>query len=460
MKKWLERYGARRGKPAVCLGAAMLLTLSGCAGANNQQGPINPNLPVGLPAAPPPASSNSFTGTQSPGLWTVSIDDTQEQYSYQALTYPASPNTPTGGTFLQTIGFDALTSPTGGAGGYVAEVPGRAVLLEPGGDTVPPVFAVQQSSCFPINGNVRFSFVAMPSEYPNNNDNPSYGSIEAQTNADGTSWMFVSQAQYGLPITMGAPGTTTVEPGTPIGVETYLPTFPATCSVTNGNATITAAPNVSAIGANNPVSKLPVTVAVGPTGFFLLDQSTGTQPSATPSGFAPASFLGVIQPSSPLTTSSIVAPQYVGFLREAAFNGGAGTVISKTEPIGFGQVTPGAGTAMTGGTFLNEDITQFQNSNIVITLGTQDPANNGVYSLATLTVPDLKNVCVYDPFANEPGVPGGVAGVDQFGNETCTFNAVAVVGNPENKYAIFIAAKDVVNGGVPMGIYLFQIQQQ
>ncbi len=123
------------------------------------------------------------------------------------------------------------------------------------------------------------------------------------------------------------------------------------------------------------------------------------------------SFLGVIQPSAPLTTSSLVAANYVGFLREAALDGSLGEVTSKTEPIGFGQVIAGSGTSMTGGTFLNDDITQFQNSNIVLNLGAQDPANNGLYSLASLTVPDPNNVCFIDPLnptkvgaRGEPGV--------------------------------------------------------
>ncbi len=77
-----------RVSSAASIGATALMIAIGCAGGTNPGGPINPNLPVGLPVAPPPASSNSFTGTQSPGLWTVSIDDTQEQYSYQAITYP------------------------------------------------------------------------------------------------------------------------------------------------------------------------------------------------------------------------------------------------------------------------------------------------------------------------------------------------------------------------------------
>jgi hypothetical protein len=50
-----------------------------------------------------------------------------------------------------------------------------------------------------------------------------------------------------------------------------------------------------------------------------------------------------------------------------------------------------------------------------------------------------------------PGIPG----TDSQGNPTCTLPAVAVSGNPENKFAIFLITQDLVNQS-PMVIYLFQ----
>jgi hypothetical protein len=428
----------------VALASVILFGALGCSSASSANGPVNPNLPVGLPPAPPPASSNTYTGTQGPGLWSVSVDDTQQQFLYQAVTYPASPNVATIGSFLPIAGFMSLSS-NGVPGGYAAEIPGRAVLLEPGSDTAAPVFAIEQDSCFPINGNVRFQYVNMPSAAQSNS--PEYGSIEAQTSTDGGSWTFGAQAQYQLPRTMGLLfGASTVQPGTIDTQTSNLGVFPGTCTVSNGQATIAASPNVSS---PIPTSNAPTKIVIGPTGFFLEDQSTGAQTQNAPDAF---SLIGVIQPSSALVTSTITAAKYVGFLREAGNGGGA-----VTQPIGFGQIIAGAGTSITGGTFVDDDITQFQNSNIVITLGTQDPLNNGLYSLASITVPDPTNVCFVDPTTGRIGVLGGVPGVDQFGSQTCTFNGVAVVGNQENKYSIFITAVDVVRRA-PMGIYMFQQQ--
>ncbi len=227
--------------------------------------------------------------------------------------------------------------------------------------------------------------------------------------------------------------------------------FPGNCAVSNGVASISAAPNVSSVA---PVSKLPTTFVIGRTGFFLEDQATGSQTSQKPDA---TSFVGAIQPAAPLNTASIVAGTYAGFMRHASI----GPLVSLTQPIGFGQITAGSGTSLTGGTFLNDDISQFQNSNIVINLGAQDAANNGLYPLASITMPDPKGYC-YNGWYNPtfPGLTTGTPGVDQFGNETCTFNAVAVVAYAESKYSIFIAATDIIYNdtatSVPMGIYLFQ----
>ncbi len=410
---------------------------------------MNPNLPIGLPAAPSPASSNVFDATQGPGLWDVTIDETQQQFSYQALTYPGATAAPTNGTFLDIGGFLSLSS-SGSAVGYGAEIPGRVAAIAPGDDTTAPVLAVEQDSCPAINGSVKFQFVAIPSELLGNvaqvgGATPGYGTIEAESSTDGKTWQFGAQAQYLLPYTLGSPGHgAPVQPGTVVGAaEQYLVTFPATCSVTNGQASISAAPNVSSITSASP---LPTTFVVGPTGFYFEDQSTGKQTRVNADANL---FIGAIQPAAPLTTSSIVTGKYMGFLHEAGLGN-----ISVTQPIGFGQIVAGSGTSMTGGTYLNDDVTQFQNSNIVLNLGAQDSVNNGLYTQASLTFPDPQNVCFVDPATNKTGA-GGTSGVDQYGNETCTFNAVAVVGVSDNKYAIFIASWDVFDN-VAMGMYLFQ----
>jgi len=92
----------------------------------------------------------------------------------------------------------------------------------------------------------------------------------------------------------------------------------------------------------------------------------------------------------------------------------------------------------------SDDPTQPVNANIIINLGAQNTTSNGLYNAATVTIPDPNSVCT-----------GSAVGQDSQGNPTCTFPAVAVAGELENKYAIFLIAQDIVNQS-PMSIYLFQ----
>lgn len=56
---------------------AGLLTL-GCGSANNSAAvAVNPTGTSALPAPPAPSASNTYTGTQSPGLWSLTINDLQ-----------------------------------------------------------------------------------------------------------------------------------------------------------------------------------------------------------------------------------------------------------------------------------------------------------------------------------------------------------------------------------------------
>ena len=85
---------------------------------------------------------------------------------------------------------------------------------------------------------------------------------------------------------------------------------------------------------------------------------------------------------------------------------------------------------------------------MTIDFGSEDAGNFGLYKSARVTIPDP---------AGSPGActPPGVAGTDSQTNPTCTLPAIAVVGNPEDRFAIFLIAQDTVNNS-PMAIYLFQ----
>jgi hypothetical protein len=93
-----------------------------------------------------------------------------------------------------------------------------------------------------------------------------------------------------------------------------------------------------------------------------------------------------------------------------------------------------------------------------VNLGKQDSILNGLYSGATITVLDPAQNC-----ANFPGSPQGFSipvttGLNDQGYVICTFPAVAIAGNPDGNYAIFVNSYNwaAALGGVPMQMYLFQ----
>lgn len=421
LKRNRERFGSlRTAGPALALGGLVLLAavlgLTGCGGNNNSTSATT--VPPGLPVAPVPTPTNTYIGTQSPGLWSYTLDDTQELFSYLAITNPPSPDVATTGSWLTLSGFQNLTNTVFQPAGYGLEIPSRAAFLRPGGNQTPLVAAVQQNTCFPLGGDVRFQFVLMPNATVGILSSihlpAAYGSIVASTTPDGSSWQFGDQVLYGFPVGSELSG--------------YPVSFSGMCTTANGQASI----SVSASASSAPYPVLPTTFAIGPTGFFLEDTSSNT---------IDTSMIGVVQPSSPLITANVVAGKYLGFMSTPSNLTSKGVV---TQPIAFGQVISGTGTSMTGGVFPGDDLTQLPNTDTVITLGAQDPSNNGLYPSATITVPDPGSLCV--------GTSQG--GFDMNGNPTCTSPAVAVVGNPENKFAIFLITTTNYTGIT--GIYLYQ----
>ncbi len=412
----------------------------------------DPSLPTGLPTPSAPGQMNTYSGAQSPGAWTFTLDNSKSAFNYQPVTYPAPPTT---GSIQYTTGFSQL-----GASGFAFEVLGRAAVLVPGTSAASPVFGVPQTQCYAITGKLRFQYIAM---YPgpntqaisqNNPDPLGYGSIVASTDTTGTNWQFEDLQGN---VIQG-----------PVS-------FAGTCSVSNGQASISI-PNSSLLdaywattngngGANGPslipASAIPATtqssVWIGPSGFFAADQSDPTQVP-----FAGASVAGMAEPSAPLTTSTVAAGQYLGFLYESPSYTSTGypATPALTTPVGFGQVVPGSGSTITGGTFPNNNLNNNPNSDIQINLGSEDATLNGLYTSATITVLDPAQNC-----ANFNGSPSGyqtkaTPGVNGDGYTTCTFPATAIAGNPDGNYAIFVSSYNwAANlGGVPMQIFLFQQQ--
>ena len=96
-------------------------------------------------------------------------------------------------------------------------------------------------------------------------------------------------------------------------------------------------------------------------------------------------------------------------------------------------VQPSA-TAICGAVF-QQDVLTGPQQDLLMDLGTEDQSQFGLYKSATIQIPDPNKIC-------------SLSGM-------CTLPAVAVVGNPEGQFAIFLIAQDTVNNS-PLLICLLQ----
>ena len=419
--------------------AVALLTAAVAAGCGSSSKPVtvvpNPSLPTGLPIPATPGQVNTYSGAQSPGAWTFTLDNSRDTFSYQPVTF-AGPSTP--GSIQSGTGFSVL-----GTSGLAFEVLGRTAVVRPGSSATSPVFGVPQTQCYAITGKMRFQYIgmypgALSAELGAAGPTLGYGSIVASTDTTGKTWQFENMQ-----------GNIVAGPAS----------FTGACAVSNGQAAIALsgpsvladiwAPTPALVSATTPNTQS--NVWIGPSGFFAADQSDPTQ--SIPAG---ASAAGMAEPASPLSTSALAAGQYLGFLYEPpAF---AYQVNSATPafaaPVGFGQVVPGSGTTMTGGIFPDDAVTQNPNSDIQISLGAQDGTLNGLYTSVSVTVLDPAQNCANFTDYSIPVTTG----VNSQGYITCTFPGIAIAGNPDGNYAIFVNTYNWAArlSGVPMQIYLFQ----
>ncbi|AXC09540.1 hypothetical protein ACPOL_0155 [Acidisarcina polymorpha] len=442
--------------------SALICIVAGAGGCGSSTKPVTlvppPNVVTGLPTPAAAGPVNTYNGGQSPGAWTLNLDDTKNAFSYQPVTYPAQPVT---GSLQVGGGFSSL-----GAAGLVYEVLGRAAVLRPGSSATSPIFAVPQTGCYAITGKMRFQYIDL---YPGslatflsetNLDPLGYGSIVASTDPTGKTWQFENLQGSAGPV-----------PNVQASVVSGPASFTGSCAASNSEASIGlsgpslldaywATTDGTAFNGPSFVSSLSPTaqsiVWVGPSGFFAADQS---DPVQVPS--SGASVAGMAEPASPLSTSAVAAGQYLGFLYQAPISASSGSAATTafTAPVGFGQVVPSSGSTITGGIFPNDDVTGTPNSDTQITLGTQDSTVNGLYASVSITVLDPAQNC-----ANFPGSPIGFplsgvsSSVNALGYVTCTFPGVAIAGNPDGKYAIFVSAYNwaAALGGVPEEFFLFQ----
>ncbi len=416
--------------------AAMLVVavVSGCGGNSS----VNPLLvPPSLPTTPAAATSNTYLGTQSPGIWSLTLDDAHSVFSYAPITVPAAA---TQGNFALQNGIVNMGTTAGGSSaGMAVERMARVSTMRPGDNTTAPVAMVNPSGCFPVNGRVRFTFAGFQATQTNGNTNSfdsAYGTLVVSTNTDGTNWTIGDERQYELP-TFGNSNTPGTQPGTLSFTDAPLE-YSATCAETNGIATVTASPN--------PVFQSNPTFRFNSAGYFIQDRPIAANSAANQDSNA---HVGVAMPTAPLSSSSIIAGSYRGFVFEPGAPG-----IPATQPVRLDPL----GSALNGGVYPKDDPSGTSGTEITIKLGTQDSALYGVYPQATLTRSDPAGNCpVVD---HNQGTATLQSGFDANGIPTCTSQGVAVVGNPDGKYVIYFTALDGTstdpNNAYVLQMYLYQ----
>jgi hypothetical protein len=345
---------------------------------------------------------------------------------------------------------------------WEVEIPGQAALAElEATDAVQtstsfaPLVPIQ--SCPSITTSESFQFVTIPKRLNTLSSvngagwNPqletAYGSADVVTN--GSAVQFSNISQHTLPAVNGG------APGTPVNPASGSTT--GACSPTFFGETISVPSAVTIVnpGSSNPESISPsATIGIGPGG-FLLEDSGSSKGSGNGSGTpyenvlgAGYGAIGIVVPSSALTTSNVTAAQYQGILYGAASGSTASLSSSGFRLIGsFGYPNletacpalpaPSDSTIIYGGEFANNDpsANSHGNCDLAIDLGTQDSSNNGLYPAATVYV--------------SASFPYNSIGTSY------SFPAVAVAGQIDEKYAIFLIGMDTA-GSQPWGIYLLQ----
>jgi hypothetical protein len=329
---------------------------------------------------------------------------------------------------------------------------GQAALI--GMDAYPNFTpAVPTQACPSITTKETFQFVTIPEQLSTTGTkiasgswNPqletAFGSVAIATT--GTTANFSSISQYTFPVNGGAPG----QPSNPASASAT-----SVCSSTYYGKTISypASGTITDPGTSEIVPPS-ATIGIGPSG-FLVEDAGSSQISGDPyenilgAGYGA---IGLPMPPSALTTSSLAAAQYQGFLYGT---GGplnttqTGSGFSLIGSFGYSNLqascaalpAPSTSTILYGGEFANNDPSSntFGNCDLAIDLGAQDTKNNGLYPAATVYV--------------TAGFPKNGIG------QAYSFPAVAIAGQINGKYAIFLIGVDT--SGSPSqawGIYLLQ----
>jgi hypothetical protein len=433
------------------------LYLSGCSSNGDAT-----TAPVSPTAAPSQYFGPAMAGTQL-GKQTYSIDHTSDtfiQYQYQLSTgneryvynsgsFTTLPNgildigitygdgTAGNGTPAQGTLF---TPPE--RGNWAVELQGQAGLV--GILDQPFVPIVPNSMCPGLSTAESFQFITLPGSA--DNTGVAYGSVSVAS--AGSNINFTKITQFNI------------AGGTPTNLATATAT--GTCSPTFYGQTISVPDSVTVTDPGLGTTTPAATIAIGPSGFLIEDNGMYTPPTTSPTYDnilgAGAGAIGLPVPSAALSTSAVVGAQYNGFIYSTGAPSSnsipAVAAASRIASFGFTDLqsscptppAPSTTTLIYGGEFSNNDpsINTSGNCDFAVDLGAQDSSTNGLYPSATVYV--------------------GAAFPNNVNGTAYSFPAVAIAGQLQGKYAIFVIGFDAAGlqtisqgqQNQDWGIYLLQ----
>ena len=481
-----ERSGTPRKDllhPMMSIAMALVLTayLAGCSSSAH--------TPVATSSGPqhymtPVVAGVSGTVTASPA--TYSIDDKAHTPTFAQQTYAIN-NAQTGarinysgdvvtlsrgllelelayslcgGASINNCTEEVTYNPLLTGSGWAVELAGQAGgLLQMAGQPFTPM--VPAVTCPSMSSAETFLFVTLPAGLITSGTglnawNPlhetAYGSADISTS--GSTVTFANINQNILPSEGG--GTPTDAPSSSVTGACSTTVYGETVAVpANPTETSTTSPGGTTSYSTAPQAML----GIGPSGLLVEDNGTSGHSSAP---FyenvlgAGTGAIGLLKPSSAVDTSSLVSAQYQGFFYGGgSYNSARSTSLNWSSlPVSFGfpslpstctAVAPQTSTMLYGGDFTGNNPAAstvqsgggFGNCDFAIDLGAQDASTNGLYPAATVYVGS--------------GFAANTTG------KSYSFPAVAIAGQLNGKFAIFLIGEDTVGSpNQAWGIYLLQ----
>lgn len=482
--KPIMRSPRNRVRASLSTGVLFILWVSGCGGSN----PSSSSSTSTAAVDPQKYFAPAVAGGTAPSTYT--FDDVLSTYSHTAYGVPnlSGSQILSAGTFnvaqrgLRDLSISTAyvsngaippiylpSAPSVEGGSFALELAGQAgglaQILEVPPTTQqlvqqPAVPFVAANQCPNLSSTQTYQFITIPGPFLTFGTAPgdlgwdpaaetAFGSVDISTT--GSTVNFQNIRQFTLPSTGGSGMPAQPPPSSLTGI--CAPTYFGSTITLPGQATVTD-PGVSA--GTSPVSPQAI-IGIGPSGLLVEDNGYNVNLALTnpppPLPYenalgAGTGAVGLPVPSTGVDTGAVVGAQYLGFIYAAGQATGSISWSSHLASFGFSavpsscaSVTASTSTLVYGGDFPQSNGQDnpaaspdgFGNCDFAIDLGSQDSVNNGRFPNATIWV--------------GAGYAANTTGASY------SFPAVAIAGQLNGKYAIFLIGED---SSQPWAIYLLQ----